>query len=362
MDSASESTIAAEELRRDVREFARSWVSGRQGSAAEFLRALEKQVGWPARHVVVDLLNDLRFHQRLPTEEQNYLHYTLGHAAVVNALAEGVDPTSEHQSSLDELFARSREMRKSAGFAEAIEFISKFRAYSPFNNMLVYLQNPRATYFATASHWQKTFGRNVKPEARGMLILAPKTPVLVVYDIADTDGSELPDHLQLFKKNESPFDPRLLATTLKNCERDKIQVERQPLGQLHGGFATTRLREQKYKMRIVLRSDLDDATAYSVLCHELAHVYLGHLGSDRDGWWPYRTKLSVGTVEIEAEAAAHIVCRRIGLQTRSAEYLANYVGNEDDLELISLDLISRVAARIEEMGRGLLAPRKKGAE
>jgi hypothetical protein len=27
-----------------------------------------------------------------------------------------------------------------------------------------------------------------------------------------------------------------------------------------------------------------------VLCHELAHIYLGHLGANADGWWPARVR------------------------------------------------------------------------
>ena len=72
--------------------------------------------------------------------------------------------------------------RRSKKFAAAVDFIARFREYSPFNNMLVFLQNPLATYFATASHWHKVFRRTIKDEARGMVILAPRTPVLMVYD------------------------------------------------------------------------------------------------------------------------------------------------------------------------------------
>jgi hypothetical protein len=45
------------------------------------------------------------------------------------------------------------------------------------------------------------------------------------------------------------------------------------------------------------------------------------------------------------------------LRTRSAEYLSSFVEDSEDLDAISLDLISRVAGRLEEMGRRLLPPR-----
>jgi hypothetical protein len=31
-----------------------------------------------------------------------------------------------------------------------------------------------------------------------------------------------------------------------------------------------------------------NVTVYGTLCHELAHIYLGHSGTDRDHWWPSR--------------------------------------------------------------------------
>jgi hypothetical protein len=43
---------------------------------------------------------------------------------------------------------------------------------------------------------------------------------------------------------------------------------------------------------------------FGTLCHELAHIYLGHLGTDREHWWPSRTDLDVRAVEIEAESSA----------------------------------------------------------
>ncbi|HEY3856011.1 MAG TPA: hypothetical protein VGO67_16605 [Verrucomicrobiae bacterium] len=341
-----------------AREFVLKWIGGRQGSAAELVREMQEEVGWPSRHALTSILDELRTNRELPPAAKKYIRYTLSGGEVAMALAEGATPDQEHQSSLDELFGRSRRFRKSKKFAEAVEFLAKFREYSPFNNMLVYLQNPLATYFATARHWQKTFGRTVKEDARGMVILAPRTPVLLVYDIADTQGPPLPDKLAAFTETRGIFDPALLDRTIKNAERDRVRVERVPMGQLRGGFATTRGTDAHWKMRIGLRDELSAASAYQVLCHELAHIYLGHVGADKEGWWPYRTNLTEGVTEIEAESVAHIVCCRAGLETRSAEYLSSYVEDNSEIDAISLDLISRVAGRLEDMGRRLLPPRE----
>lgn len=346
-----------EGIREKAREFILKWIAHRQGPAPELVRAVEEELGWPARLCLADLLAELRRERGAPDATRKFLLYTLSESAVAEALACGMRPNSEHQSSLDELFGRSRKFRRSKKFAEAVDFVSRFREYSPFNNMLVYLQNPMATYFATASQWQKVFRRTIKDEARGMIILAPRTPVLLVYDVADTEGPPLPHKLDVFTRTTGPFNPMLLDRLLKNCERDRILIERKPMGQLRGGFSTSRVNDARWKMRVSLRDALNEADAYAVLCHELSHIYLGHLGADKEGGWPYRLNLSHNVAEIEAESVAHIVCRRAGLKTHSAEYLSSFVEDNDDLDSISIDLVSRTAGRLEEMSSRLLAPR-----
>ena len=195
-----------------------------------------------------------------------------------------------------------------------------------------------------------------------MIILAPRTPVLLVYDVADTDGPPLPEQLQVFTRTSGRFNPMILERTIKNCERDRIRVERKAMGQLRGGFTTARVRDSFWKIGIGLREDLDEGAAYAVLCHELAHIYLGHLGADKEGGWPYRLNLRHNVAEIEAEAVSYIVSRRAGLRTHSAEYLSNYMEDSSDLDSISIDLVSRAAGRIEEMGRRLMPPREKPAQ
>ena len=349
--------VSAEVLRKETLELVRAWIVHRQGSPADLIRHLEEEAGWPARHLVLSVLSELRACKELPAIDRKYLTYTLNDGAVAEALAHGADPSKEHQSSLDDLFRSTRNFRRSAKFAEAVDFVSRFRDYSPFNNNLVFAQNPLATYFATASHWHKAFRRTIKEEARGIVLLAPKGPVLIVYDIADTEGPPLPAKLQLFSKTSGRFDPMIFQRALKNCERDRIRVERKPMGQLRAGFATSRVHDSRWKLRIGIRAELNDADAYSVLCHELAHIYLGHMGTDTDSWWPHRLNLPYAVTEIEAEATAYIVCRRAGLRTHSAAYLSSYVDEESNLQSVSLDLVSRVAGRIEEMGRRLLPPR-----
>jgi hypothetical protein len=98
-------------------------------------------------------------------------------------------------------------------------------------------------------------------------------------------------------------------------------------------------------MRIAVHTELDRPSQYGVLCHELAHIYLGHLGTDRDHWWPSRTDLDGRAIEIEAEATAFIVTTRRGLRGASAAYVSRYLDREPLPPSVSLDQIAKVAER-----------------
>lgn len=61
--------------------------------------------------------------------------------------------------------------------------MAKFRRYSPYNNMLVKVQNPHCSFYASKYDWYNRFGRQIKEDAKPMLILAPMYPVMLVYDL-----------------------------------------------------------------------------------------------------------------------------------------------------------------------------------
>lgn len=85
----------------------------------------------------------------------------------------------------------------------------------------------------------------------------------------------------------------------------------------------------------------------------------GHLGADKDYWWPSRTGLNKRTVEIEAEAVAFIATTRAGLTGSSAAYVSRYLSEGKIPSSVSLNLVAKVAGRVEEMGRRKLEPRRQ---
>jgi len=345
-------------LLKEAVKFAEEWMRSRQGSAQDFVRAMEQQFGSMIRMQVMDVVRELRARPALQDLLGKYLQTTVGDTLLAEALGTRSDHRKEI-SSLDELFLRSTEYRSGAKFAEAVTFVSKIRRYSPFNNMLVYLQNPAATVWTTSTRWRREFGRRVKEEARPMVILAPMTPVILVYDVTDTEGEALPEEFQDPFAAQGQFDDHVLSQTIENCSRDNVLVVLRKLGILHAGSAIAANSPSRVTIKIELNQDLDGKAQYATLCHELGHVHLGHLGGNKDGWWPSRPKLTRNQREVEAEAVAYIVCRRALLTTKSAEYLAGYITSPRDLAGISIDLTLKVAGLIEQMGKETLPPRKE---
>jgi len=184
-------------------------------------------------------------------------------------------------------------------------------------------------------------------------------PVMLVYDLDQTEGDPVPEELQNFATFKGKWEPQWLERTVMNAvERDNIRVDFKSLSSTNAGFATLAYGKGDYKMRIGIHSELDFPSRYGVLCHELAHIYLGHLGGDSDGWWPSRGDLNHKAVEVEAEAVAYLVTRRMGLNGTSSQYVSRYLGDASVLKTVSLDLIAKVAGRIEEMATKRLSKRR----
>jgi hypothetical protein len=334
-----------------------------RSSAREMLESLEGELGIHASwhlHAAFEFLAEEIGDTALSREARAYLASLLEDGSLDDALRGGVAPNTAVQSSIDSLLRQSAFYRSSAAFREMIDFCAKFRSYAPYNNMLVRLQNRSCGFYARAEDWAERFGRHLKEDARPMLILAPMHPVLLVYDLDQTEGPPLPSRLEEFGKFQGPFKEEWLKRLIANAERHRIQVQFKFLSQTHGGFATTRARSP-WKMRIAIHDGLDPPSRFGLLCHEMAHILLGHLGGDQDGWWPARAGLTHQTVEIEAEAVAHIVATRFGLSGSSASYLASHVRDAAIPASVSSDSIAKVAAKLERMANESVPVPKKRA-
>jgi hypothetical protein len=295
----------------------------------------------------------------LKRADRDYMTALIEDGSLARVLRGQDAPDREMISTIDLLLEQSRTYRSSPAFREMIEFMGRFRDYAPYNNMLVRVQNPSCSFYATARDWSERFHRALKEDARPMLILAPMHPVMLVYDLDQTHGRDLPKELQEFSEFKGDWQALWLDRLVENVKGHRIRVDFKTLSQTQSGFATLDRASGDWKMRIAVHEGLDGPSRFGVLCHELAHILLGHLGTDRDHWWPGRSNLGRATIEIEAEAVAYIVGTRFGLVGSSAAYVSRHLKDGILPAGVSLDSIAKVAGHIERMAREIMPPRRQ---
>lgn len=326
-------------------------------SVEKLIEILTNKFGYGVRLYLFDIAEIL-------FEDDDYVgDFARNHltAEVLQDVLRGKDEKQKQkdESTLDELFARTLEMRSSEKFKEVVEFVACLREYSPFNNMLVKLQRPTARYYATASHWKRRFKREVKPEAIPIVILRPMGPVMLVYDVEDTTGKPLPPQIENPFAVEGIFNTDSYYQTVSNCRKIGIEIEEANLAKSHAGSAIRQATDSEVKLIVRLNRNHDVKLQYATLCHELAHLFLGHLGGDPYGReWNSRIGLTLTQRELEAEAVSYILCVRAGLASNSAEYLSAYLENPEDIKKISVEAVMKTVAYVEQMSFKAFRPRR----
>ncbi len=269
---------------------------------------------------------------------------------------------------LDELFSLTLQYRSGKAYHDLLQFVSRFRFYSPFNAMLVHIQMPGASFVAPPHRWLRDYGRQIMPGARPLVILQPMGPVMFIFDVSDTMGDPLPPEI------EKPFEVRSgtagnrLPRTIENAKRDGVDIHAARLGSQQGGSIravkvpgkTVTFGELNVPVRYELEfgESASAESRYATLAHELAHLYCGHLGTPNNKWWPDRRGLERQVEEFEAESVAYMVCARAGISNPSEQYLTGYMGQGSETPPISLECVMKAAGLIETMGRERLKPRK----
>ncbi len=272
-----------------------------------------------------------------------------------------VENANTDKLTIDELFSRSKKYQGSEQFYRFFNFIAKFNHYSRFNTMLVYVQDESVTFFGGAKFWKKKFNRNVKEDARPYVILQPFSPVMLVYDIFQTDGKQTPQEFledglgtELFEV-KGQINPQILDDTISIAKSWGIKISFKPLSFFNAGYVTT---IYKGHLEIALKEGMSHEQNLAVLIHELGHLFLGHTGhtvllqKTKEGkdkeMKLMKRKLSVTAEELEAETISFLICKKLGLETRAAEYLAGYITSDQDLEDFSYEIVIKMADKIEE--------------
>lgn len=277
---------------------------------------------------------------------------------------------------INELFRLIVEKKDSQELKHFLQFQKKNKHQSPFNNALIYAQNPRCVYYMTSDQWLKRHGCRVREDARPMIILFPFGPIKFVYDVSQVEGNKdivENDFLNWWQEDKNNIiTADIIEKTIRVCEKKyQIHLEhKDPKDYLEhhslstGGYVSSK-KDLSDRPHIVLHPRYDDISMdfiiekYGVLVHEIGHVLLGHLGQQRyfinsktgqsKELCPERRHLERNVEELEAELVAWLVFNRFGIHKKSEEYMATWFLNKENMEKMDFALCLRTANKIFEM-------------
>ena len=258
----------------------------------------------------------------------------------------------DERSLLDQLLADSRLYKSSEDYFKLLEFIARMRNFAPFNALLLQIQKPGLQFAASRHDWRERFKAEVKEDARPLLILWPFGPVALVYDVVDLVSGNIPVDAQAFVAKGAITEDRIKAFIERMKAKD-IAVNITDAGDgKAGSIQMILLPKDKdtrgcYKMKI--NSNHTPAVRFVTIAHELAHLFLGHLGEDKKWGIKDRRRCTHTQRELEAETVAFLVAKRNGVESRSETYLANYVRDNPTVDDLDFYQMTRAAGQIETL-------------
>lgn len=236
---------------------------------------------------------------------------------------------------LDRIKEGLRNINTDADWQQYLQFQSRFYSYSARNAMLIYAQNPRATYVKGYRAWN-SLGRYVKRGAKGIAILAPchrrkkdeeDVPpdngkisgfrIVYVYDVSDTAGSDEQLPVLVTGLRGDGAEEERLYEKLKSIVSTRYTVEEAEGMAAKGSYT-------KDTGVIAIKADQSHGQKVKTLLHEYAH------GID---FAMYPGKSSREIREVVAEGAAYVVAQHLGLDTAaySMGYIKTWLGDTDRL-------------------------------
>ena len=270
-----------------------------------------------------------------------------------NATGEIPRPQAHDARLLGTLFEDAAAYRSSAQYRDLLRFVARMRRFSPFNAMLLHRQKPGLSYATTAREWRVRWKRAVTEDARPLVVLMPFGPVGFVYDVQDTEAlpgaPALPRDAFAFPA-AGAVTKLALKAIVKAVEDAGIRVCEVDEGDWHAG----RILRSGDAYTVKVNRNHPRPTRFTTIAHELAHLYLGHLGKDAKRRIPARRGVAERMQEIEAESVAYLVGHRNGVAPVSDAYLSGFVEAGEPFErTLDVDRVMRAAGAVEGvMGLG----------
>lgn len=212
--------------------------------------------------------------------------------------------------------------------------------YSINNTILAWCQYPQVSMLAGFKKWQK-LGRKICKGEKAIRILAPLTrkvkdkesgeDIYIVkgfkyincFDVNQTEGKNLDFGHSDKVKGDISFDD------IKKISPLPVIVE-------YSGTSNGNVNKE----RIIVAPKDNEAAMVATLIHEIAHLKLGHIGSDIDK----------ETKEVESETVSFIVCSYLGLDNQKSKYYVGaWNGNQEKLKGRGKKIISTAESIIRDI-------------
>jgi hypothetical protein len=281
----------------------------------------------------------------------------MGHNATQTDIFQIEEDSSQGEddgrSLLTDLLETSKIYHQTNDYKELLDFVKRLRNFAPFNAFLLQLQKPGLRFATSEYEWNIKFNRTIKESARPLIILWPFAPVALVYDIEDTEGGPLPNDVEHAFHASGNIRKINFNEYIKLLAKKGIELKLIYCGDADAGHI--QVIEPSYdvkqvpKYHIRLNQKHTPNVQFATLIHELAHLYLGHLGPDRYLKIKNNSNKKHSEQELEAESVSYIVCDRSGVSTKSESYLVDYVDENTTIESIDLYTLLRAAGQIESL-------------
>ncbi len=284
---------------------------------------------------------DLKRPRQKESDNSQDVPYTLSTKSSVEA-------KERDRALVDQLIADTNLYDSAKAIKGLLEFTVRLRHIAPFNAMLLNIQKPGLSFAARRKDWLERFQRQPKPYARPLVVLRNFGPVEFVYDVLDTEGKDLPEAAFSFP-TDGEVPPGWLAVVEHKLIHDKIRIIWLDRGDYNAGYARCRTshreKERLEHFEVGVNRNHPPATQLVTLAHELAHIFLGHCGSDQKRGVKFNRPEDHALREVEAETVAYLVAKRTGVSPRSENYLDCYKGAFKQLDL---HRIFKVAGIVEK--------------
>jgi len=256
------------------------------------------------------------------------------------------------RSLLDHLLEDARLYKTCQDYMDLLGFVAQMRNFAPFNALLLQIQKPGLRFAASKHDWHERFGAYVVEDARPLLILWPFGPVALVYDVIDVVGGRIPEDAQSFVAKGPITEDRIKEFTHRMASKD-IGIEGMDAGDARAGYIRKLRAPKDEKTRglyqIKINRNHTPSVRFVTIAHELAHLFLGHMGEDKKWGIKDRMHADHHQRELEAESVAFLVAKRNGVESKSETYLSDFVSKNNPMGSLDLYQMMRAAGQIETL-------------